>query len=301
MVSHNYAFSMAFRAFALLLLVTAVTGCGQKQYSSPPESKAAAPAFTRIAPGELHYYPPGEYLRRGYPAVPPRDTIRFDHELVIMTRQISQAEYAACVDDGACTRLDKSLRDHKDTDLPVVGVSWRDATNYAQWYSQKTGESYRLPTYVEWVHAAGSAYKEDIILDEFDVDDPAQRWLAEYALETQRKAVVDGALRRFGGFGANDAGVKDMAGNVWDWTDTCHVRLHLGSADSDGTVASENCGVRVVAGPHRSYIPDFIRDAKGGACSVGVPPSNLGFRLIRDEPAQGRIAVPPLRERLGIG
>ena len=28
---------------------------------------------------------------------------------------------------------------------------------------------------------------------------------------------------------------------------------------------------------------DFIRDARAGGCSVGTPPSNLGFRLVRDD------------------
>jgi hypothetical protein len=43
-----------------------------------------------------------------------------------------------------------------------------------------------------------------------------------------------------------------------------------------------NCGVRVVEGRHRTYVSDFIRDARAGGCAVGVPPSNLGFRLVRD-------------------
>ena len=49
-----------------------------------------------------------------------------------------------------------------------------------------------------------------------------------------------------------------------------------------GKVISEspNCGVRVVEGQHRAYVTDFIRDAKAGGCAVGVPPDNLGFRLV---------------------
>jgi hypothetical protein len=39
--------------------------------------------------------------------------------------------------------------------------------------------------------------------------------------------------------------------------------------------------MRVVEGRHRTYVPDFIRDARAGGCAVGTPPSNLGFRLVR--------------------
>jgi len=42
----------------------------------------------------------------------------------------------------------------------------------------------------------------------------------------------------------------------------------------------------VVEGRHRTYLTDFIRDARAGGCSVGTPPSNLGFRRVREsEPA----------------
>ena len=173
-----------------------------------------------VQPGELAYYPPGEYLRNGYPVTPARRALRFEQPLRMMVRQVSQAEYAECVQDKACKPLDRAQRGAVSPDLPAVGVSWRDATDYAAWFSRKTGQAYRLPTYEEWVYAAGSSYKEDVIFDEFDPADPAQRWLAEYALETQRKTTVDAVLRPFGGFGENEYGIMDMAGNVWDWTDT---------------------------------------------------------------------------------
>jgi hypothetical protein len=53
---------------------------------------------------------------------------------------------------------------------------------------------------------------------------------------------------------------------------------------------TENCGVRVIEGRHRSYMTEFIRDPKSGGCAVGTPPDNLGFRLVREEPAFPAVA-----------
>jgi formylglycine-generating enzyme required for sulfatase activity len=92
---------------------------------------------------------------------------------------------------------------------------------------------------------------------------------------------VPKALRQIGSFGANENGLLDVAGNVWEWTDTCFHRIALDGVGSPGA-STTNCGVRVVEGQHRTYVTDFIRDARAGGCAVGTPPANLGFRLVRD-------------------
>lgn len=262
-------------------------------------SKPDPTNIVQVPPGSITYVPPGEYLRNGFPVSPQRVTAQFNHNIHIMQRNVSQAEYAACVDDGACRVLDKAFRGLDDPAKPAVGISWRDATAYAQWLSARTGKVYRLPTYAEWAYAAGSAYIEDVIIDNDDSNDPAQRWLAEYKLETQRKSDTNPVPQEFGHFGTSSTGLLDIAGNVWDWTDSCHTRQYQGEDKNGFALGSENCGVRVLGGRHISYITDFVRDPKSGACSVGIPPSNLGFRLVLDTGQQPNV-VSRLRDRLGI-
>src|SRR3546814_5931376 len=82
-----------------------------------------------------------------------------------------------------------------------------------------------------------------------------------------------------GHFGENSLGFADMAGNVWEWTNTCFSRHQLAAPVLP---PREDCGVRVLAGAHLAAMSDFIRDPRSGACSVGLPPANLGFRLVRE-------------------
>ena len=115
-----------------------------------------------------------------------------------------------------------------------------------------------------------------------DAANPAKRWIATYeSTAASRAQAVDSRPQPFGTFGLNENGLADVAGNVWDWTSTCFVRHAAGQRGSHSEM--ESCGVRVVEGAHRTYLTDFVRDPKGGACSVGTPPSNLGIRLVRDD------------------
>jgi len=275
--------SRRMRILPTVIVSLLLTACGPQD-----GVRFALPEITRLPPGEVSYVPPGEALRNGYPATPAPRVARYPDGLVIMTRQVSQAEYAACVEAGACKALDPAQRQAVAPDLPVVGISWTDAVAYAAWLSERTGRRLRLPSYAEWVYAAGEAYRADVLPALPDGSDPAQRWLAEYEQQSLRGAQGDVTVRAFGAYGRNRAGLMDMAGSVWDWTDDCHARRVLdglrdgasGNAAQEQEQESRNCGIRVAAGRHVAYLPDFIRDPKGGACSVGVPPANLGLRLV---------------------
>jgi formylglycine-generating enzyme required for sulfatase activity len=89
------------------------------------------------------------------------------------------------------------------------------------------------------------------------------------------------APQPIGTFGRNSNGLLDVGGNVWEWTESCFVRARL---DGEAVhVTNTNCGVRVVEGAHRTYMTDFIRDPRSGGCAAGVPPANLGFRLVAED------------------
>jgi formylglycine-generating enzyme required for sulfatase activity len=233
------------------------------------------PAVIELQSGSVQYRVAGDFTRAGKVAEAPLVTARIGRPLAIMRHQVSSADYQRCVAEAVCRALPPDVV--IAADRPAVQVSFRDAEAYAGWLSRRTGETYRLPTDEEWAYAAGSRYQDDGLA--VDADDPAQRWLARYEREAaQKTASSDTDVRPFGAFGTNEHGLSDVAGSVWEWTATCFVRTALGESGKD----TVNCGVRVVEGQHRAYVSDFIRDARAGGCAAGVPPSHLGFRLVRE-------------------
>jgi formylglycine-generating enzyme required for sulfatase activity len=115
-----------------------------------------------------------------------------------------------------------------------------------------------------------------------DSIDPAQAWIARYEAEANRAR--PGALdpQPVGSFGRNENGLQDFGGNIWEWTNSCFLRITL-EPTGVARVTNTNCGVRVVQGAHRTYMTDFIRDPRTGGCAAGVPPANLGFRLVVED------------------
>jgi formylglycine-generating enzyme required for sulfatase activity len=236
---------------------------------------ALEPELVTIASRTFQYRPAGEFTRNGLVVDAPIVTSKRKTSLTIMRHQVTSAAYEECVREGACPTLQQSNAPYGDR--PVVNVNWNDANAYASWLSRRTGRTYRLPTDEEWIFAAGSRFADDAVNADESAD-PSKRWLARYEKESNREN-VDKEVRPVGAFGFNEYGMSDIAGNVWEWTDTCFRRVALDA--SPARASMQNCGVRVVAGSHRSYMTDFIRDPRSGGCAVGVPPVNLGFRLVR--------------------
>ena len=280
-------------AFKLKLAIACVAGLAGPLAVAPLLSEAGfrggaggtEQVLVEVRAGNLAYRVAGDFTHNGKQAAAPLRRISFDGPLAIMKHQVSAAEYQACVDDGACRALDRGVA--VTADRPAVQVNWHDANAYAAWLSRKTGEKYRLPSDEEWALAAGSRFKDDGL--PVDDNDPSKRWIAKYERESER-GTTDPETRAFGSFGVNENGLADLAGNVWEWTSTCFTRYRLDDA-GETVSATPNCGVRVVEGQHRSYVTDFIRDARGGGCLAGLPPDNLGFRLVREPRSWiGRIA-----------
>ncbi len=196
------------------------------------------------------------------------------YALAIAKYEVSYAEWDRCVAAGSCRHKPK-VHPYTRPDHPVSGVSWNDVQHYLAWISNQTDQNFRLPKASEWRN-----FSSDILIKNNKklFDDPRMDWANEYMNFGMRGERM---TQPIGHFGVSASGVADLAGNVWEWTDTCRR-----SFDSYGSQEkTDNCGgVRVLAGTHMTYQSEVIRFVPIGGCSIGFPPANIGFRVVLDGP-----------------
>jgi formylglycine-generating enzyme required for sulfatase activity len=92
--------------------------------------------------------------------------------------------------------------------IPVVHVSWTDANAYCEWLSEKTHQTYRLPTEAEWEFAAtgGINSKEYSFSGSNTIDQVA--WYQKNS---------DSSIHIIGTKKPNELGIYDMTGNALEW------------------------------------------------------------------------------------
>ncbi len=248
-------------------------------------SETAAPSLEEpdsviIPPRTFAYRDSAEYFHNGLAIDAPLKNVEVRTPLQIMKFQTTRGEYRRCVDEHVCAPADEP-EGGSSAEMPLTGVSHDDATRYAAWLSKRTGRTWNLPTDFELAYAADDRFPDDALGVAEDEKNPAVRWLADYEREARRAASVNPRPQPRGSFGVSKTGLVDFGGNIWEWTSTCNNRIDLDQGATNQKTPGIDCGIFIASGKHRAPMSSFVRNPKGGGCSVGAPPDNLGFRLVR--------------------
>ncbi len=192
-------------------------------------------------------------------------------------------------EDGVTWSMDFSGQE-ADDETPVVHVSWNDANAYASWLSEKTGQTYRLPSEAEFEYAlrAGtdSEYwwgdgtpRDEVENLTGDGDKLAGRW--EWPSPFRRYRDNHWGPAPIGTFVANPFGLFDIGGNAMEWVADCYSGS-LEGIDPNGAPRTDgSCNLRVLKGGSWASPPDLVRSAYRSSAQDNRTSCLIGFRVVR--------------------
>jgi len=190
------------KLFIPAILFIVMISCSQEKQTSNPEPD--------IQEHEMMLIPGGEF-NMGVLAGPDQKfidnqahTVQVD-SFYIDKHEVTNFQYAEfCVATGhkfpEFWGMDKFTSGLKFPDHPVVGVTWSDAKDYAEW------KGFRLPTEAEWEYASRGGLAGMRYPNGNDMDSS----LANYN-------TTQGMAMKVGSYPANAFGLYDMSGNALEW------------------------------------------------------------------------------------
>lgn len=226
----------------------------------------------------------GENEADARPYEKPQRPVTFTDMFAIGVTEVTFAQWEACVAGGGCSKT-PSKNGWGGGNRPVINVSWGDAQKYAAWLSSSTGMSYALPSEAQWEYAARAG-------DTGSFTGGSAAALCAFAngagqesgLKWANAACTDPAADRtlpVGMLGANKFGVKDMIGNVAEWTLDCNT-LNLRDAPTNGNADQRgSCNQRVVRGGSWFSGPPDLRFSARLMQRRGDSNDFTGFRVVR--------------------
>ena len=154
-------------------------------------------------------------------------------------------------------------------DCPVENVSWNDAQAYITKLNQQTGKKYRLPTEAEWEYAARGGNKSKGYKYAGGNDIGSVAW---YSSNSSSKTRAVGQKQ------ANELGIYDMSGNVWEWCEDWYG--DYSSSAQTNPKGPQNGSYRVLRGGSWYYDARYCRVSYRFIISPDGRSISYGFRLV---------------------
>ncbi len=158
-------------------------------------------------------------------------------------------------------------------DFPVTDVSWFDCQEFIKKINELTGKSYRLPTEAEWEYASkgGNKSKGFIYSGSNNLNEVA--WNFENS--GKRLHVVKEKS-------ANELGLYDMSGNVWEWCNDWYAEYRLDKKGRVNPKGPDGGFSRVLRGG--SWGNFYVGNCRSADRDSETPSDrniNIGFRVVR--------------------
>lgn len=178
--------------------------------------------------------------------------------------EVTQAQWQKVMEDNPSDN--QSIFRNTD-DYPVEQVSWNDVQKFISKLNQQTGENYRLPTEAEWEYACRSRGKKEYHCGGSDSNSVA--WYHGNS---------GGESHKMGQKQANDLGLYDISGNVWEWVQDWYASDYYQQSSAKDPKGPPSGSRRVARGGSWSTGGCSVCRANAG---LDDRSDNVGFRLAR--------------------
>jgi formylglycine-generating enzyme required for sulfatase activity len=168
--------------------------------------------------------------------------------------------------------------------MPIVEVTWDDAQTYCSWAGG------RLPTEAEWEYAAraGSpaARYDDLDQIAWYVDNSGRQrldsktiWKKDDQAGLAKRLNENGnSMHEVGQKRANDFGLFDMLGNVWEWVNDWWDQSYYQNGPAQDPPGPSSGQLRVLRGGSWAGGPRDIRASLRNRRNPGDRDFDIGFR-----------------------
>jgi formylglycine-generating enzyme required for sulfatase activity len=273
------------------------------------------PELVRIEPGEFQMgLAEGEAVQAGFPEGQelqelPAHRVRIDYPFAIGRYEVSIAEFTSFAEEtdfeskGCFVLVGKDWELSPDasfrapgydttTSNPAACLSYNDSAAYVQWLSNRTEQTYRLPTEAEWEYVVRSGLG----------DEPVPSYLGAQACEylngsdaTFGREITEdwkpglfecddgyAATAPVGSYQPNKLGMYDVFGNVSEWTEDCFGTNHEGAPTDGSARRLEPCLLGILKGGTSAGGPGYLRPSRRGGFPIHLRGDGHGLRVVRE-------------------
>ena len=194
----------------------------------------------------------------------PTHRVTLTNDYYISKYEVTQALWQAV--------MGKKPSKFKGDNLPVEQVSWDDCQKFINKLNRITGKKFRLPTEAEWEYAArggkksrGYQYSGSNNLSD----------VAWYYNNSGEKTHAVGSKQ------ANELGIYDMSGNVWEWCQDWYGEYN--SSSQVNPIGANSGPYRVYRGASWSKAARLCRSSCRDCYMPSYRDFNIGLRLVLSE------------------